>query len=94
MFCLMTQNLYFYVIRICKIIYYVNVSQIVINKINLFKIDLLKKYPYNIIMDTETEEIPINTNPEIDHPEQPLLDEVPEEHILDAEGVSQARMLN
>ena len=35
-------------------------------------------------MDTDREEIPINTNPDID---EPLLDEVPEEHILDAEGV-------
>jgi hypothetical protein len=36
-------------------------------------------------MDTEIREIPINTNPQMDQPEQPLLDEVPEEHILDAE---------
>ena len=38
-------------------------------------------------MDTERREIPINTNPQMDQPEQPLLDEAPEEHILDAEGL-------
>ena len=37
-------------------------------------------------MDTERREIPINTNPQMDHSEQPLLDEASEEHILDSEG--------
>ena len=37
-------------------------------------------------MDTEREEIPINTNPQMDHPDQPLLDEASEENILDDLG--------
>ena len=34
-------------------------------------------------MDTESEEIPINTNSEMEQPEKPLLDEAREEHILE-----------
>ena len=38
-------------------------------------------------MDTEREEIPINTNPDID---QPLLDEASEENILEGNGIDWA----